>query len=53
MKKGETRFWQLVDHKPNQVGTYEWKMKKGETRFWQLVDHKPNQVGTYEWKKRG
>ena len=47
MKKGETRFWQLVDHKPNQVGTYEWK-KRDETRFWQLVDHKPNQVGTYE-----
>ena len=21
-KKDETRFWQLVDHKPNQVGTY-------------------------------
>ena len=46
-KKGETRFWQLMDHKPNQVGIYVWK-KKGETRFWQLVDHNPNQVGTYE-----
>ena len=21
-EKGETRFWQLVDRKPNQVGTY-------------------------------
>ena len=21
-KKGETRFWQLVDRKPNQVGIY-------------------------------
>ena len=44
-KKDETRFWQLVDHKPNQVGTYE--KKRDETRFWQLVDRKPNQVGTY------
>ena len=32
MKKGETRFWQLVDHNPNQVGTYVWK-KKDKTNF--------------------
>ena len=45
-KKDETRFWQLVDRKPNQVGTYVWG-KKDKTRFWQLVDRKPNQVGIY------
>ena len=49
-KKGETRFWQLVDRKPNQVGTYV--KKKGETRFWQLMDRKPNQAGTYKRKKK-
>ena len=44
-KRGETRFWQVVDRKPDQVGIYV--EKRGETRFWQLVDRKPNQVGSY------
>ena len=41
-KKSETRFWQLMDRKPNQAGTYKKKKKKKES------DRccKTNQVGT-------